>query len=279
MTFVGMAMQAKQFLCVPDAILSYGSFTSRTVGAGRSLLCRGLAPLRPRRTSFSRKLCCRSELDSADKEDVSQPPIADEKSLKVTEDCCASDIAESTSTGSSWESPTKSSNRIIALASAAFAVGLFLATRGGLSGATLGQLAAEALPYEQALSNGRPTVVEFYADWCEVCKEMAPEVYKVEQQYKNMVNFVMLNVDNSKWEQELDEFGVEGIPHFAFLDKEGNEQANIVGRLPKKYLEENVVALSNGESKLPHSRVVGQFSDPDSRDAPSMAGPRSHGLN
>lgn len=43
------------------------------------------------------------------------------------------------------------------------------------------------------------------------------------------MNFVMLNVDNTKWEQELDEFGVEGIPHIAFLDKDGNEEGNVVG--------------------------------------------------
>ncbi|XP_056859583.1 plant-specific TFIIB-related protein PTF2-like [Raphanus sativus] len=29
---------------------------------------------------------------------------------------------------------------------------------------------------------------------------------------RDKVHFVMLNVDNTKWEQELDEFGVEGIP-------------------------------------------------------------------
>ncbi|RRT68322.1 hypothetical protein B296_00010345 [Ensete ventricosum] len=66
----------------------------------------------------------------------------------------------------------------------------------------------------------------------------------------------MLNVDNTKWEQELDEFGVEGIPHFAFLDKDGNEEGNVVGRLPRQYFLENVAALANGEPTIPHARVV-----------------------
>nr|AFK38272.1 unknown [Lotus japonicus] len=115
--------------------------------------------------------------------------------------------------------PTKDINRKVAIASTLAALGLFLATRLDF-GVSLKDLTANALPYEQALSNGKPTVVEFYADWCEVCRELAPDVYKIEQQYKDRVNFVMLNVDNTNWEQELDEFGVEGIPHFAFLDKE-----------------------------------------------------------
>lgn len=87
----------------------------------------------------------------------------------------------------------------------------------------------------------------------------------------------MLNVDNTKWEQELDEFGVEGIPHFAFLDRKGNEEGNIVGRLPRQYLLENVAALASGESSVPHTQVVGQYTSADSRKVHQVADPRSHG--
>ncbi|XP_072989275.1 thioredoxin-like protein HCF164, chloroplastic [Typha latifolia] len=174
------------------------------------------------------------------------------------------------------EFPNKDINRRVALASTVAAVGLFLSKRLEF-GISLKDLTANAVPYEEALSNGMPTVLEFYADWCEVCRELAPDIYKVEQEYKGRVNFVMLNVDNTKWEQELDEFGVEGIPHFAFLDKDGNEEGNVVGRLPKQYFLENIAALANGETTIPHARVVGQYSSAEVRKVHQVVDPRSHG--
>ncbi|PPR91020.1 hypothetical protein GOBAR_AA29663 [Gossypium barbadense] len=206
-----------------------------------------------------------------------QTQPSDEGKVLAEPDSVDDSTSEATNSfvgGEFSEFPNKNINRRIAIGSTLAAVGLFMSSRLDF-GVSLKDLSAAAVPYEEALSNGKPTVVEFYADWCEVCRELAPDIYKVEQQY-DRVNFVMLNVDNTKWEQELDEFGVEGIPHFAFLDKDGNEEGNVVGRLPRKYLQENVDALARGEASVPHARVVGQYSSAESRKVHQVVDPRSH---
>ncbi|OMO60665.1 Thioredoxin [Corchorus capsularis] len=217
-------------------------------------------------------ICCQTnptptETEPSNKEKVLVEPDSVKDSTSQT--------TTSSGGGGLPQFPNKSINRRIAVGSTLAAVGLFLSSRLDF-GVSLKDLSAAAVPYEQALSNGKPTVVEFYADWCEVCRELAPDIYKVEQQYRDRVNFVMLNVDNTKWEQELDEFGVEGIPHFAFLDKDGNEEGNVVGRLPRKYFQENVEALARGEESVPHARVVGQYSSAEGRKVHQVVDPRSH---
>ncbi|XP_042758092.1 thioredoxin-like protein HCF164, chloroplastic [Lactuca sativa] len=98
----------------------------------------------------------------------------EEKNLEVT---------SSPSGGGLPALPNKSLNRRVAITSVLGAVGLFVSGRLDF-GVSLNDLSVASLPYEEALSNGKPTVVEFYADWCEVCRELAPDVFKVEQQYK-----------------------------------------------------------------------------------------------
>ncbi|WP_320663333.1 thioredoxin domain-containing protein [Prochlorococcus sp. MIT 1223] len=98
---------------------------------------------------------------------------------------------------------------------------ILLFLRGNLnSQAPLNQLAEKSMEPMQAINNEKPTVFEFYADWCEVCKKMAPSMFNIEKNYSDRVNFVLLNVDNPRWGELIDKYEVNGVPQLTFLDKD-----------------------------------------------------------
>eukprot|EP00798_Chlamydomonas_sp_ICE-L_P004177 gene4177-14277_t len=172
--------------------------------------------------------------------------------------------------------PPSGSGRNIAGASALFAVTAFAASRLLVGGPSLAMLEQGTVPLDVALQNGKPTVVEFYADWCEVCRSLVADEYILQGQHKDDLNFVMLNVDNSKWAPEVSEYKVGGIPHFVFLDKENTPLAATVGKLPTEVLAGNVNALAKGEA-LPYAALRGQTSSRE--DAPPVkldTQPRDH---
>ena len=83
---------------------------------------------------------------------------------------------------------------------------------------------------EVAFNNNKPTFLEFYAEWCEVCKEMAPKVSALKEEYEKDVNFVFLNVDNQKWDNYIRKFEVNGIPQVNLFDRKGNLISTFIGK-------------------------------------------------
>ena len=98
---------------------------------------------------------------------------------------------------------------------------------------TLKAAAAEAIPYEAAMVNQKPTLSEFYADWCTTCQSMSATVQKLHQQYGDQMNFVMINIDDPQWASQIETFGATGVPQFTLLDSRQQLVKTWVGKVPK----------------------------------------------
>ena len=168
-------------------------------------------------------------------------------------------------------------NFAVALTAIALAVALFLGFQTQKSPNSLPQLAASATPLDVARANGKPTLMEFYADWCTTCQAMAGEMFDLREAYGDRANFVMLNVDNTKWLPEMSQYRVDGIPHFVYLNPEGEATAEAVGEIPRAYMEANLVALIDG-TPVPYARKMGKASKVNAAIAPAEnTDPRNHG--
>ena len=93
---------------------------------------------------------------------------------------------------------------------------------------------------EVAFTNGKPTYLEFYAEWCEICKEMAPEVTELKKDFDNQINFVFLNVDNPKWDKFIKQFKVNGIPQINIIDSDSNLLATLTGLQEENTLKKSI---------------------------------------
>jgi thiol:disulfide interchange protein len=166
---------------------------------------------------------------------------------------------------------------------------LLLWLRGGLHPqAPLEKLARQSLDLPVALANGRPTIVEFYADWCQACQAMAPAMDTLAERRQGQLNVVLLNVDNPRWQAEIERFQVNGIPQLDLFSASGQQVGRAIGARSAPELTALSDALLAGEP-LPKLAGVGELSPLAGAIAEQRgggagtaspgagAGPRSHG--
>lgn len=185
------------------------------------------------------------------------------------------------STNSDLSTVNRVRNFLVAIVAIALTVALYIGFQTNSTTPTLSKMAEDSIPLTVALTNGQPSLVEFYADWCTTCQAMAPDMASLKQVYGPKINFVMLNVDNDKWLPELAKYKVDGIPHWLFFNGQAELIGQNIGEVPRQVMANNLDALIAGQT-LPNIQVKGQFSDltqsnTQANTVSNPTDPRAHG--
>lgn len=80
-----------------------------------------------------------------------------------------------------------------------------------------------------------PVVIDFWAEWCGPCKQMAPHLEAVSENLSGQVKIVKLNVDENP--MAASKFGVRGLPTL-MLFKGGTVADSQVGAMSEARISE-----------------------------------------
>ena len=93
---------------------------------------------------------------------------------------------------------------------------------------------------EKVIDSNIPGVVDFWAEWCGPCKQIAPALEELASEYEGQIIIAKVNVDENPISPS--KFGVRGIPAL-FLFKNGEMISSKIGASPKvslqSWIEEN----------------------------------------
>jgi putative thioredoxin len=102
-----------------------------------------------------------------------------------------------------------------------------------------------------------PVIVDFWAPWCEPCKQMTPVLEKLVHEYKGQVKLVKINIDeNQALAQQL---RVQSIP-MVYAFKDGRPADAFNGALPESQLKQFIEKLTGGTGS-PIDQAIQQAND------------------
>lgn len=99
----------------------------------------------------------------------------------------------------------------------------------------------KANPNKFVFKGDKPTILDFYADWCGPCRQLSPRLETIAKKYEGKLVVYKINVDD---EAELARvFGVQSIPMLLFIDTDGSTPSVSQGALSLEELESEVQRL------------------------------------
>ncbi len=90
----------------------------------------------------------------------------------------------------------------------------------------------------EVLKSAKPTIVDFFADWCGPCKQIAPVLEEISDELKDKIKIAKHDIDNEP--NTPTKYGVKGIPTM-LLFKNGELKSTKVGATTKS----NIIAWIN----------------------------------
>jgi thiol-disulfide isomerase/thioredoxin len=81
----------------------------------------------------------------------------------------------------------------------------------------------------QEVARGPFTFVDFYAEWCAVCKQTTPLVERLRQEFGGAMLFASYDVDAPASRDLVRQYRVVGVPTFVILDGRQNVIARFSG--------------------------------------------------
>ena len=94
--------------------------------------------------------------------------------------------------------------------------------------------------FAETLNEGKPMVLDFWAEWCGPCRMVSPIIDELANEYAGRVNIGKMNVDEN--DDVVAQFGIRNIPTVLFF-KDGQMVDKIVGAMPKDKFVEKIESL------------------------------------